>query len=119
MIIEKVDWNVFFYKRNQIVEKVKNGELKPNVSWNNWVCQLPFEFPIISNSGNDIGIRKNENNGKYTIHFWVFRNFLDNPSTYFVYTEDEDDIKAFEEEIKKNPKENWKLEENWYRIYGD
>ena len=118
-IIEKIDWNILFHKRKEIVAQVKSGELKPNVSWNNWVCELPFEFPIISNGGNDIGIRKNKTTEKYTIHFWVFRNFFDNPSTYFVYTENEEDQKHFEEKIKKNPKENWKLEENWYRIYGE
>ena len=118
-IIEKIDWNILFQKRKEIVEQVKNGELKPNVSWNNWVCEIPFEFPIVSNGGNDIGIRKNITTGKYTIHFWIFRNFFDNPSTYFVYTENEEDLKLFEEKIKKNPNKNWKLDKNWYRIYGE
>jgi hypothetical protein len=118
MIIEKTDWNLLFTKRKQIVEQVKSNKLKPNVSWNNWVCELPFEFPVVSNGGNDIGIKKDTTTGKYTIRFWVFRNFFDNPSTYFIYTENKDDLKEFEEKIRNNPEENWKLEENWYRIYG-
>lgn len=117
LIIEKIDWHLLYEKRNQIVCQVKNKELEPNVVWNDWICELPFDFPIISNGGNDIGITKNED--KPTIHFWVFRNFFDNPSTYFIYTENEDDLKYFEQKIKENPKNNWKLKDNWYRIYGD
>lgn len=117
LIVEKIDWHLLYEKRNQIVYQVKNKELEPNVAWNDWICELPFDFPIISNGGNDVGITKNED--KPTIHFWVFRNFFDNPSTYFIYTENEDDLKYFEKKIKENPKNNWKLKDNWYRIYDD
>src|SRR5438128_1687793 len=44
-LIEKADWKVFYEKRMDIVQQVERGELNPNVSWNNWVCELPFEFP--------------------------------------------------------------------------
>ncbi|WP_332914080.1 hypothetical protein [Algoriphagus boritolerans] len=76
LAIEKVDWFILENKRNEIVEKVKNKELNPNVSWNGWVCELPFEFPIVSNGGNDIGISRNEENNGTTVTFWVFRNFF-------------------------------------------
>lgn len=33
-IIEKIDWYIFYNKRNAIIQQVKNDELKPNVSWN-------------------------------------------------------------------------------------
>ena len=118
-IIEKVDWYIFYNKRTEVVEQVKNGELKPNVSWNGWVCELPFEFPVISNGGNDIGIFRNQENNRTTVTFWVFRNFFDSPSTHFVFTDDPEEIKRIEEKIETRPNDNWRIKENWYRTYGE
>jgi hypothetical protein len=118
-IIEKVDWLTFLNKRIEIVEQVKNNELKPNVDWNGWVCELPFEFPIVSNGGNDIGIFKNKTDSSLTIEFWVFRNFFDSPSTYFIYTDDKQKLERLEKKINQLPKQNWKIRENWYRIFGE
>ena len=118
-IIEKSDWYIFYNKRTEVVEQVKNGELNPNVSWNGWVCELPFEFPVISNGGNDIGIFRNQENNQTTVTFWVFRNFFDSPSTHFVFTDDPKEIKRIEEKIETRPNDNWRIEENWYRTYGE
>lgn len=114
-IIEKADWYVFYSKRSSVVELVKENKLTPNVSWNNWVCELPYEFPIISNGGNDIGIRKNDSTGKVTVTFWVFRNFFSAPSTHFVYTDDPEEIEEINYLIKQRPGDNWKIKDNWYR----
>lgn len=119
LAIEKVDWIVFEDRRRKVVDQVKNKELNPNVSWNGWVCELPFEFPIISNGGNDIGIYRNKENNGTTVKFWVFRNFFDSPSTYFIYTDDPNKIKELEKKVAKRPGYNWKIKENWYRTYGD
>ncbi|MDP2160198.1 MAG: hypothetical protein Q8K02_06930 [Flavobacterium sp.] len=118
-IIEKADWHIFYNKRTDVVEQVKSGELKPNVSWNGWVCELPYEFPVISNGGNDIGISKNDSTNEVTVTFWVFRNFFSAPSTHFVYTNRPEDIKHYNELIERNPDENWKIEENWYRTFHE
>lgn len=117
--IEKIDWAIFYNKRTDIVEKVIDKRLNPNVSWNGWVCELPFEFPIVSNGGNDIGIYRNKDNGKTTVTFWVFRNFFDSPSTHFVFTDDPIEIQRIEEKIVYNPTDNWKIRDNWYRTYGE
>lgn len=106
-------------KRNEIVEQVKTKELNPNVSWNGWVCELPFEFPVVSNGGNDIGISRNKENNGTTVTFWIFRNFFDLPSTYFVYTDDPEEIKRLDKKVAEQPDANWKIKENWYRKYGD
>jgi hypothetical protein len=119
LVIEKIDWFILENKRNEIVEKVKNKEINPNVSWNDWVCELPFEFPVISNGGNDIGILRNKKNNGTTVTFWVFRNFFDSPSTHFIYTNDPEEIKRLDGKIANRPKENWKIKENWYRTYGE
>lgn len=118
-IIEKIDWILLYNKRMETIDLVKNNKLKPNVSWNGFICELPYEYPIISNGGNDIGIFKNKKNNTLTIQFYVFRNFFDSPSTYFIYTEDSDYSKIVEEKIKSDPENNWKLEKNWYRVFGD
>ena len=119
LFIEKLDWIILKEKRKDIVSDVKKGILKSNVSWNNVVCELPFEFPVVSNGGNDICISKNKTNQKYTVKFWVFRNFFDSPSTYLIYTEDDQNIKYYNEKIKNDPERNWKIDNNWYRIFGD
>lgn len=119
LLIEKIDWIILENKRNEIVGQVKNNELNPNVSWNSWVCKLPFDFPIVSNGGNEILILRNEENDGITIKFWVFRNYFDSPSTYFVYSDDPIEMKILDEKVNETPEFNWKINENWYREYGD
>lgn len=106
-------------KRTLIVKDVNNGKLRPNVKWNKWVCELPYELPIVSNGGNDIGIFKNKQTNSVTVQFWIFRNFFDSPSTYIIYTEDQERKKYYEKKINEEPEYNWKIEEKWYRILGD
>lgn len=118
-LIEKIDWKIFYNKRMEIVDRVKRKELNPNVSWNNWVCKLPFSFPVISNGGNDIGINRNQKTNTVTVNFWIYRAFFNNPSTYFIYTNDNEEIKQLEIQIANDPKHNWKIQDNWYRALAD
>ncbi|MDR0561007.1 MAG: hypothetical protein LBG92_12660 [Prevotellaceae bacterium] len=115
-IIEKADWRIFYQKRVEIVEKVQKKELNHNAGRNNRVCELPFEFPIISNGGNDIIISQNDSTQTITVEFFIFRNFMSSPSSYFIYTNDKYRIEYYENYIKNNPDNNWKIEDNWYRI---
>ena len=114
-VLEKTDWLVLYNQRTAIVEQVKNNELNPNVTWNDVLCELPFEFPVVSNGGNDIMIFRNDK--AVTVKFWTYRNFFSAPSTSFIYTTDGDEIKGIEAKIKKEPNHNWKIEEHWYRVY--
>lgn len=115
-IIEKIDWFISYNKRSNIVNEVLSGNLKPNTEMNNGICRLPFDFPIISNGGNDIWIYENTIENTKTIKFWISRGFFDSPQTYFIFTNDNEEKKHYEEKIKTKPEYNWKLEENWYRI---
>ena len=117
-IIEKTDWNILKNKRTEIVEQIKRNEIKGKGTSGNGIFELPFEFPVVSNGGNDVWVFKNKEDKSVTIQFWVFRNFFDSPSTYFVYSNDKKRISDLEQKIKENPENNWKLDENWYRIYG-
>lgn len=116
-IIEKIDWLVLYNKRLGIVEKVKQNKLNPNVSWNNWICELDYEFPIVSNGGNDIGILRNQYDGKLTVTFFAQRNFFNTPPICFVYTNDPEQVKHFDKLIINDPNNNWKIEDNWYRTF--
>ena len=118
LIIEKLDWVVLYNQRKNIVDEVKNNKLQPNVSYNDFMCELPYEFPVVSDGGNDIAIYHSDKN-EYTIEFYVFRNFFEAPSTKIIYSENPENIHYFEEKIKDDPDNNWKIENNWYRIYGD
>jgi len=116
-VIEKADWHIFYKKRMEIVEKVRKKELNPNTNLNNGVCELPFKYPIISHSGNDIIIGRNDSMKTITVEFFTFRNFFEAPSTFFIYTNDEENIKYYDARTKGyHSKHNWKIEENWYRI---
>lgn len=91
-------------------------KLKPDTTVNNGICKLSFDFPIISNGGNDIWICQNKTEGTKTIKFWISRGFFESPQTYFIFTNDNETQKQYEEQIKLKPEYNWKLEKNWYRI---
>ena len=118
-VIEKIDWHIFFSKRNEIVQMVKNRQLNPNVSWNKELCELPFEFPVISNGGNDIVIDRIDSTDRVTVTFWIFRNFFSSPSTYLVYTNNPYEIARIQNIIKHDPSNNWEIEKNWYRTFED
>lgn len=115
-VFEKIDWSVSYNKRNKIVEEVLNGELKPNTEMSNGISSLPFDFPFISNGGNDIWIYGSKTENTKTIKFWISRGFFESPQTYFIFTNDNEMKKMYEEQIKTKPEYNWKLEANWYRI---
>jgi len=116
--IEMLDWQMFKDRRIKIVEQVKNGKLQSNQKYGG-ICELSFEFPVVSNGGNDIWITHNKLESQLTVRFWIFRNFFEAPSTYFIYTNDLNKMNIFEKKIITNPKENWKIESNWYRIKGN
>jgi len=114
--IEKMDWTIFYNKRIKMIDDVINGTLKSNTKINNGICELPFEFPIISNGGNDIWIYRNKDNNTRTIKFWISRGFFESPQTYFIFTNDEETKIHYQKLINSKPEFNWKLEKNWYRI---
>ena len=116
-IIEKLDWKFRRDTREEIVELIKVGKLKPNVSHNNIICALNnWNIPPISNGGNEIAIYKTDENN-LTVEFYIDRGFLDHYSA-FVYTNDKDKIKELDEKttLNKGLHVNKKLDDNWYRV---
>lgn len=116
-IIEKLDWQLRKGSRNEIIDLIKSDQLSPNVSHNNIICALDnWNFPPISNGGNEIAIYKHQDN-TLTVEFYINRGFLDHYSA-FVYTDNYETMQEFEERItlKKGLHINKKLGNNWYRI---
>jgi hypothetical protein len=115
-LIEKVDWKIFYNKRMEIVEQVKQDKFGPYESGNS---KLPFQFPILSNGGNEVYISRNKSNNTVTVNFWVYRNFFSAPSTSFIYTNDSEEIKYMDTQMSNDPEHNWKIQDNWYRKWGE
>jgi len=118
-LIEKIDWKMFYKKRIEIVQQVKSKSLTSNDKLSGGICELPFEFPVISNGGNDVLIYRSKNSDAVTVSFWVYRNYFNAPSTSFVYTNDIAEMKEIENGISLDPKNNWKIIDNWYRTFGE
>ena len=116
-MIEKLDWKFRRNSREEIVQLVKEGKLKPNVSYNDIICTLDkWKFPPISNGGNEIAIHKSDSTA-VTVEFFSNRGFLDHYSA-FVYTNDPEWIDEFEKQIsyKKGFHINKQLDKHWYRV---
>lgn len=111
-VFNELEWHLLYRKRMEIVEQVRNKELNPNVRWNNIRCELPFDFPIVSKGGNDILIYRNDSTQTITVQFYVSLGFLDDPSTFYTYTDDENVIKHFDSTATK-------IKENWYETGSD
>ena len=118
-IIEKVDWKLFYKRRIEIVEQVRDKEINSNTDKNFWTYKVPYKFPIISNGGNDVFISRNDSLNVMTVEFYVFRNYHESPSIKFIYTTDFVTIDKIEKKIDSKPNRNWKLEKNWYGYYDE
>ncbi|MES2388719.1 MAG: hypothetical protein V4543_12025 [Bacteroidota bacterium] len=113
--LEKPDTMLLTGIRKRIVEQVKRKELKAD--YYRGLCKLPFNFPVVSDSGNDILIETNAPGDTVTVYFWRNRPLLDNRPTYIVYTNNNLRIAEFEGNIKADPDNCWQIESNWYRVY--
>ncbi|MCH5719825.1 hypothetical protein [Niabella hibiscisoli] len=114
--IDRLNFAVLYNKRMAIIEQVKSGRLKPNASWNSSLCQLPFQWPVVSHSGNDIVIGRNKNTQALSVSFYTYRNFFDAPSTSLTYTEDTAVVASIENKIRQYPDRNQRIREGWYRV---
>lgn len=115
-IIENLEWKLRRSSREEIVKLVKADKLKPNVVHNNIICTLDdWDFPPISNGGNEIVIYKIED--MVTVEFFIDRGSLDHYSA-FVYTNNPEKIKEIEKHIDFQTRShiNKKLDKNWYRV---
>jgi hypothetical protein len=118
-LIEKVDWEIFYNKRTEIVEQVINKKINPDSERQYWKYKLAYDFPVISHGGNEIMISRNDSLTTMTVEFWISRNFFSSPSIHLVYTNDSIETARIGRLINRHPKDNWKIEDNWYRTYEE
>ncbi|MGC9933910.1 hypothetical protein [Priestia aryabhattai] len=98
-------------KREEVTAKVENGVIKPNVSDNPSLIQLPKEYTQLSKGGGDIAV---ETKGKAkSILFFTYRGMLDNFSG-FVY--DPNDNKPLKTDFDGDFKQIEKVHKNWYYV---
>ncbi len=112
-LIERFDWVLLYNKRMEIVEEINLENDKEF-----YLYKAPFEYPVISNDGNKIVVRKDIEN-KYTIEFFISKFSFFTPDSKYIYTESKNYSKIFDEKVKTDPTQNKKLEKNWYKISGE
>lgn len=105
----KMDFYFHLNEREDIIEKITNGELVPNVSHNNRLINLPAKYRNLSKGGGDIIVEyENENPN---VFFFTFRGILDNFSG-FVYRSDDNEPQK--DDFGCNYIELEKLQKNWF-----
>lgn len=67
-------------EREEIVRKVVDGAIKPNVSYNERLITLPDDVSILSRGGNQILVE--EHDGKKYVFFFTYRGILDSYAGY-------------------------------------
>lgn len=108
---EKIDWNINYNTRKQIISDILNKKIKLD---ENKLVQLNTLIPV-SNGGNKISIRQCESG--ITVKFWIDRGLLDAHSE-FVFTNCTEDIEAINKILKTNKNRHLykQIEPNWYRL---
>jgi hypothetical protein len=106
----EMDFKTNFQRRVQVVQEIKNGNLKNNIDYNKSLIHLPSKYSGLSSGGNDI-IFENKD-GKLNVLFFTVRGVTDNFAG-IIYKEDN---------AHPNPDnfncgtllESTKLDENWF-----
>ncbi|ULT59479.1 hypothetical protein L1999_13545 [Neobacillus drentensis] len=96
-------------EREEVVQMVKNGTLKPNISYDPSIIQLPKQYHRLSKGGGEIVIEKNND----LILFFTYRGILDNFSG-FVYSPYSK--KPSHNDFDGDFKQIEKLDEHWYFV---
>lgn len=110
-IVLDIDYKMNKSEREEVVEMVEKGILKPNVSHDSSLIQLPEKYIGLSKGGGEIVIEKDGNNS--SILFFTYRGILDNFSG-FVYSPD--DKKPSQHDFDGDFNEVEKLDVKWYFV---
>lgn len=110
-IVIDIDFKTNKSGRNEVINKIQDGILKPNVSYNSSLIHLPDQYKHLSKGGGDVVIENQ--NERYSVLFFTFRGVLDGFSG-FVYSPNEKkpQLGSFGGDFK----EIVKLDENWYFV---
>lgn len=78
-IMLKIDFHFHLNDREEVIEKIKNGELVPDASHNNLI-NLSGKYQNLSKGGGDIVVEYEDKNPN--IFFFTFRGIIDNFSGF-------------------------------------
>ncbi|OIJ22307.1 hypothetical protein BKP45_06620 [Anaerobacillus alkalidiazotrophicus] len=106
-----LDFKMNKLEREEVVELVINGTLKPNVPNNPSAILLPEKYEKLSKGGGQIFIEKK--NKQYSVLFFTHRGVLDGFSG-FIYSPE--DRKPNQDDFNGDIKEIKKLDKNWYFV---
>lgn len=113
-VIERIDWRLFYNERMVIIRQIKKGLITATGDFGE--CRLPDRFSRVS-ANNIIRIHGTQNDSLTIIFYMHTQGFADYVvSSQFIYTNDAGERKYMNTKIKRNPKENWKLNDEWYRL---
>jgi hypothetical protein len=106
-----LDFKMNKSEREEVVQLVETGALKPNVPNSPSTIHLPEKYEQLSKGGGEIFIEKKDN--QYSILFLTHRGVLDGFSG-FVYSPE--DKKPNHNDFDGDIKEIDKLDKNWYFV---
>ncbi|MEW4282931.1 hypothetical protein [Priestia koreensis] len=110
-IILRVDFELHQSKREEVVKKIKSGELSKNVSDQPTLITLPSKFKNLSSDGGEVVVAKTS--GEYSTLFFTYLGAMDNFSGFvYVPTHKKPSGKAFDAHFR----EITKMDQNWYFV---
>lgn len=110
-VLLQIDFNKNKKERESVVSMVYQERLRPNVSYNDRLIELPEEFKHLSKGGGEIVVEKKKGND--FILFYTFRGVLDNFSGFIYSPTDQPPVQG---DFASDLKEVKKIEEHWYFI---
>jgi hypothetical protein len=110
-IVLDIDFKLNQSERSEVISKIQDGTLIPNVSHNSSLIHLPKEYDQLSSGGGDIVIEKRGD--KYAVLFFTFRGVLDNFSG-FVFSPY--DTRPLPRSFGGDFKDIVRIDKNWYFV---
>jgi len=107
----KADFAYYKNEREEIVKKVYERKIKPNVAHNSSLINLGNSYPLVSMGGNEIVVE--EHAGLKYVFFFTFRGIMDNYSG-FIYVPDGGKPSQYSDLDESNSTQITHLEGNWY-----
>lgn len=108
-VVINYDFSKHLKDRELVIEMVDSGQIKPNVSHNENLIQLPAKYRRLSKGGGDIVIDRPAE----MVFFFTYRGATDNFSG-FIYSAE--DVKPRNENFNGDYMEIKKMKTNWYWV---
>lgn len=107
-VVINMDFSKHLEEREEVIQLIESGKIKPNVAHNEALIQLPDEYKYLSKGGGDITVQE-ENR----VFFFTFRGVLNNFAGFIYSPENQKPTNDFFNvdyiKIKK-------MRENWYWV---